>query len=496
MKQKKLFLIISILFSCGLYAQKETANWFFGYDAGLDFINTQTLGGVNNVPTYKAGPVSTLEGCFTVSDKDGNFMFASDGVTIHNSTFSVMDNGSGLKGHWSAVQSGIVVPVPGSSSLYYVITSSATDQVRNGINYNIVDMNENGGLGKVILKNQALDLGGFANTDMYENISVVGHKNNTDYWLVHRGTRYFFVWKITASGFSVPQTFDTGLNQGQHYASNNYNAGMGSIKFSPDGTKVIHCDARSQVYPYLTFADFDAQTGSISNIKSIRSNIVGLYGVEFSPNGECVYIATHPGASSQRGLYITHVDNLVEPSITLTRALASITNVQLAVDGRIYAIATGSRSLWTILDPDDGGTQISTFTNFFPSTGTVGQGLPSFITSFFTFGNIETDPRLPACIDKEISFSVQIASLGTGENKIAKLEWNFGDGSPIVEEPDMSKYIFVQKHTYSKPGKYNLTLTPYKSDGAVLTNKIKTLEVKISRCIMPVNHNVSVMGYN
>jgi len=478
-----------------LYAQKQTANWFFGYNAGLDFMNTQTLNGVSGIPTYQPGPIYTGEGCFSLSDDNGDLLMSSDGVTVYNKSNATMDNGSNLLGHSSAAQSGIVIPVPGNANLYYIVTASAMEGARNGLNYNIIDISQNGGFGKVISKNQALPIAGHSKSDMYENLSVVGHNNGKDYWLIHRDRRWFFVWEVTKDGFSAPQLFDTGVDQGVYTSGTLVRAGMGYITFSPDGKKVIHCDAAERNNSsYITLADFDPATGTVSNIKNIKTNIQSLYGVEFSPSGKYVYIATHGGAGILRGLYIKHVDDLIEPSVTLTRSVADITNVQLAMDGRIYAIASGSRSLWAILDPDDGGTEIKEFSNFFPA-GSISQGLPPFITSFLNVGEIQTNPVVPACINTEITFSVQIGNSGTGENKIARLEWDFGDSSLIVTETDMEQYIFSQKHIYKKPGTYTLTLTPYKGDGSIITDKTKTMEVKIARCILPVNHNISIAGY-
>ncbi|MDR2954516.1 MAG: PKD domain-containing protein [Prevotella sp.] len=500
MKQKILFLsallIITVVVS---KAQKEAAHWYFGTNAGLDFMNTQTLNGVTNVPTFDRGPFATGEGCFAISDKDGNFLFASDGQSVYNKNKTLMDNGSGLLGHNSSAQSGIVIPIPESSDLYYIVTASAMEATRNGLNYNIIDLTYNSGLGSVTLKNKPLP-GIIAKADMYENLSVVGHTNGVDYWLIQRARQYFYVWKVTKDGFSTPLLFDTGVDQGVYTSGTLFRAGMGYIKFSPDGTKVIHMDAAERGNSYITFADFDAATGTVSNIKNVKANIQSLYGVDFSPSGEYVFIATHMGAAvSQKGLYVTHIDDLVEPSVTLTRLETTLSNVQLAMDGRIYG--TSSSSLFAILDPDIGGASpIATFTNFFSSHSAVGgaMGLPPFITSFFNVGEIRTDPQLPVCMGTEITFSIQI-NTGTGQSRITRLEWDFGDNTPVVSETDMSSSNFSLKHTYPKRGTYKLTLTPYKEDNLsneeVVTDKIKTMEVKVASCRLPVNHNTSLMDY-
>ena len=98
------------------------------------------------------------------------------------------------------------------------------------------------------------------------------------------------------------------------------------------------------------------------------------------------------------------------------------------------------------------------------------------------------------CINQTIDFSVQI-NTGTGTNTVAKIVWDFGDGSPKITDNNMSKFYFNQTHSYSKRGAYIVTLTPYKADGTAITDKTQLIQVKISSCRLPVNHNISNMGY-
>ena len=98
-----------------LYAQKESANWYFGELAGLSF-NTN-----NPVPLLN-GKLITSEGCATISDPNGNLLFYTDGVTIWDRRHEVMLNGQGLLGHSSSTESALIIPKPGSKSRFYVFT--------------------------------------------------------------------------------------------------------------------------------------------------------------------------------------------------------------------------------------------------------------------------------------------------------------------------------------------------------------------------------------
>ena len=133
-----LFLLLSAF---GLHAQHKADIWYFGDYAGMDFRNGSPVALTNSA-------MSQYEGCATISDKDGNLLFYTDGMTVWNKNHSIMQNGTGLMGAPSSSQSGIIVPKPGSNNLYYIFTVPfETDP--GGLRYSIVDMTLNGGLGAV-----------------------------------------------------------------------------------------------------------------------------------------------------------------------------------------------------------------------------------------------------------------------------------------------------------------------------------------------------------
>ncbi len=69
-----------------------------------------------------------------------------------------MVNGTGLGGSYTSAQSGIVINYPGSSTKYIAF---AVDQwYRNTLNYAIIDMSLQGGLGEVTEKGTLGDKGG------------------------------------------------------------------------------------------------------------------------------------------------------------------------------------------------------------------------------------------------------------------------------------------------------------------------------------------------
>ena len=76
-------------------AQKQTFNWFFGANAGFDFNSGS--------PVFQPGALNTLEGCASISDKNGQLLFYTDGTTVYNKNHTVMPNGRGLFGGGTGV---------------------------------------------------------------------------------------------------------------------------------------------------------------------------------------------------------------------------------------------------------------------------------------------------------------------------------------------------------------------------------------------------------
>src|SRR5688572_24969841 len=165
--------LILILFVNLLYAQNQSNNWFFGINLGITF-NT------NPPTTITGGQTTSGEGCTSISDSNGNLLFYSDGVTVWDSTHSVMQNGTGLFGDFSSTQSGIILPAPGNNMIYYLVTAPVSTS-NNPLAYSIIDMSLNSGLGAVTIKNIAL-----LDTST-EKVTAVYNQNGGDIWIIAHG---------------------------------------------------------------------------------------------------------------------------------------------------------------------------------------------------------------------------------------------------------------------------------------------------------------------
>jgi len=542
MKQKILFLLFFILFSTMGFAQMENSLWYFGYNAGMDFRDLQTYANatingitgqtVTAVPKFVSGPIYTNEGCFSLCDKDGNFLMASDGSTVYNGPLStdIMENGTGLFGGSSSTQSGAFVPRPGHPNQFYIITGTPTETAPAlGLNYSIVDMSLNSGKGKVIEKNNPLDFGGarlgtsgtgalINRLEAYEGIAVYAHSNGIDYWVVNRTRDKFFTWLITKDGIgpspvSVTQANEDGGTLYQLVTSGAANtAQIMMTKFSIDGTLLansftvglrnVSANTNALLYTYIIVCKFDNSTGVVSDVTS-RGTVPPAdrsqnYGLEFSPNNEylyhCIYPQVNPTAQVWKIPKANFFTTLAGTAV-LSSSVFQASNIGIGPDDRLYCIGNNQRDLVIFENPDEGATNWIKIPDYFSLTNIPRLGLPNFVYSFFGINDIQIAPISP-CREESVTFSIKI-SAGTGPNTVSKIAWDFGDGSTPEEQTiDSNQLLYTKSHTYSKRGTYTLTITPLKSDNSAITDRIQTVNIKVNSCILPVNHNISVMGYH
>ena len=160
-------VVEDLLDGCKVYTSAEvtvcgeqdmrSAVWYFGQNAGYNF---------NDPQQAISGPMVAPEGTSTISDRNGNVLFYTNGETVWNREGIVMPNGTdigGTPGSTSTInstQSAVIVPYPNDETLFYIfITEEVVDQ--DGLNsyimgYAVVDIKEDMGLGDCGHKKQTL----------------------------------------------------------------------------------------------------------------------------------------------------------------------------------------------------------------------------------------------------------------------------------------------------------------------------------------------------
>ncbi len=388
---KNLLILICSLCLYILPAQEQASNWYFGDNAGLNF---DTVTGA--VTPLNNGSLGTVEGCTTISNPDGDLLFYTDGSTVYNANHLPMPNGFGLLGDESSTQSAIVVPKPNDPEIYYIFTVGS-NQNPVGLHYSEVNMTLDGGLGGITnIKNRNL-LRACA-----EKVSaVLKDCESGTIWVISlsdatgnstNAMNSFHAFEVNDMGVSDTAIVSTlGIN---------IQDSRGNLKFSPNGDKLACANSGSGLF----IADFDPQTGLTSNAigLSINGTSPNPYGVEFSPNGELLYVtasndffsggaededpASHSSVLVQ---YDLNAQNIPTSQIVLDDRQLYRGGLQLGPNGKIYRALSftydqGSSFLGVINDPNTLGLGSNYQHDAIALGGRLSrQGLPPFIQSFF-----------------------------------------------------------------------------------------------------------------
>lgn len=439
-----LFLLLGLPTTFSVFGQRDAANWYFGNFAGLDFNS-----GVPQVLTDSS--LDTIEGCSSISDKDtGQLLFYTEGTTIWNRAHEIMLNGEGILGSLSSTQSAVIVPLPGSSSLFYVFT---TDEVQayqnngvgNGINYSVVSMSGGGGLGEVIEKNVPLLPEGS------EKISVVETADGVNFWIVTHFEDRFYAFLLDDTGVAPAIVSPIGPN------IDNFENFRGAMKLSPNGSKlaIAHCITEPSIGGFAYLYDFNNTTGEVTNQVLLSDDLI-YYGVEFSSDSSKLYFSgkTIVPVGEEDSVIIEQYDVTVS-SIPNTRFTISEVEddllsdlagaLQIAMDRKIYYAFPGP-NISVINNPKLQG-DLANFSMESVELGLSSSsfGLPQYIQSFFeSFVTIEG-----RCEDDSTNFIVDTNA------QIIGASWDFGD--PASGADNTSNDINTS-HFYTEPGLYTVTV--------------------------------------
>lgn len=428
MKNKSVILILFCIIINTCYAQKEANIWYFGDSAGVDFSSGSPV-------ALTDGALSALEGCATISDENGNLLFYTQGTTVWNKNHQIMDNGTGLMGHNSSTQSAIIVPRPGSDSLYFVFTVPLMIPTVGEAYYSIIDISANSGFGKVITKNLYL------HSPVTEKITAVSHQNGVDYWVVthERNSNAFCSFLVTSSGVSSTAVVShVGVSHDLPQA--NY---VGYLKISPLGN-YIAC-ALSGTLGLFEILDFDNNTGQVSNPITLF-NYVMPYGLEFSPDESKLYIAQYyPHEIFQVNLNAGSPADIINSTIFVATSSYPIGALQIGIDQKIYVTFQQHDYLGVINNPNELDTACNFVHDAIYLNGKNGMsGLPNFIQSyFFAVISYEND-----CFGDTTFF--EINTLDT----IQSISWDFGD--PFSGSNNTSTSL-KPGHVFTSPGLFTVT---------------------------------------
>lgn len=431
-------LVLLYVITSALHAQKQANIWHFGEGKSIDFSSGE--------PVLQAGSqIFTFEGCASYCDSLGNFLMytngggreplfsGQDGGHIWNRNNEIMYDMQGIQGGgFSSAQSSVIVEAPGQPNVYYVFTmeegefdvgaSAATiaaQPLGRGFRYFTVDMSLNGGLGGVVLADQAVY------SPTYEALCAIRQTNQTDYWILINHTDGIGVYSLTSSGVQL----------------NNVYSAIGPsgtiIKASPDGEKVVFNS---------NLLEFNPSNGQLSNPIQLSTDIAVFTAYEFSHNSRYLYEVSTGNFNISVERFDLNANNILASQeavgtnpIDLNIAAGQM---QLAPDGRIYFVSTklGEIVLHRINCPNTATPSVEQDVFSFP--GEVFNGLPNFPAWIFENNDevtVSLGPENLVLCESDFPYTLD------AQNPGATYLWSNGSTTQTIE--------------VSAPGTYSVTVT-------------------------------------
>ncbi|HPE58293.1 MAG TPA: gliding motility-associated C-terminal domain-containing protein [Bacteroidales bacterium] len=412
-------------------AQGEANIWYFGDYGGLDFNSGAAV-------VIHDGQLTTQEGCSVLCDRHGQLLMYTDGVTIFTKNHTIMQNGMGLYGHSSSTQSAVIAPMPGSLTKFYVFTIDY-GLGTYGMNYSVVDIELNNGLGAVVEKNILINPLGT------ERMTTVIHANKKDFWLITElpETHDFYAYLVSEAGVSNKPVVTTIGDLVKH---------PGCLKASFDGSIILSPKWESESFEIYSF---DNQNGIPFNPISIKG-FDSVYGFEFSPDGTKFYTLSYHFKEIYQFDLSVRTKEYIENSAILVGTSSGNWGgaLQLAPDGKIYVARQiqwniGYPTIGVINYPDLSGLACDFVDNaidLYP--GTVRLGLPSFVLNLFS-ASITYNPD---CFGDSTYFQVQSIY------EIDSIHWDFGDPASGLNNTSTLLNPF---HIFSTPGDFLVSANLY-----------------------------------
>lgn len=423
-----------LFFSSFAMAQdwKRTMNWYFGDKAGLSF--------ATDPPTALTdGAMSTIEGCATMSDTNGNLLFYTNGVTVWNKSHQVMKNGTGLLSNQTYAQAALIVPQPGNDSIYFIFTPG------NYLRYSIVNMNREGGLGEVTDKNINLIISGT------EKLAATHHANRHDVWVATHGVNnnHFIAFLVTAKGvISCPVISAVGsimpLGPEQQL----------EMHFSPSGK--LSCISFWNM-GFVELLKFDNRDGKFSDPIKIVTSPGWISGIIFSPNEKQMLLSARERWI--RSYNLTHMDELSINRDYKTIYTGNDINCQFAYSykNEVFFNWAGKNYLGKIVfsHTDTTITFIDSAVSIAPRKGLY--GMPQFISSYFYYPELDITYRT-GCENDTFFFEGKFTDISPSPF------WNIIRKGISIYSSDQSTFSYVFPDT----GEYLVRLVS-NSDTAVKT---------------------------
>ncbi len=432
-KQAKHCIMITMFLLLGFCMNAQNGRWYFGTNGGMSFTNT-------GVVPLAGSVMNQSEGCASIVDANNNIVMYTNGITIWNGAH--LNQGYTLSGAASTTQSAVIVPIPQTGCRsYYIFTVAAaetnygTTNNRRGLRVSLANVTGVAPNCTVTITAGNLDVntmaGAFPNNLVAEKLCAVSDGSGGYRVLTHGlglyqsysggtfntpintgGEASFYGVHVTAANNTIAalsaslsvNTFPSGQHRSTIIGGGVY-SGQGQMKFNSFGT-MIGCamTGTREVQLY----DFNPGTGAVSNqiLLPTAFTIAGdnlTYGVEFSANGNYMYVSTTFGAIN--GVFQLDVTSNNAATISASKTQVGFAAgsgyyygaLQIGPDDQIYVARPSTNMLDVITSPNQ--LACAYVVNGVTISGTCNLGLPSVLRNSQCEGNLYSDCVCDASTD-------------------------------------------------------------------------------------------------
>ncbi|MBT1699669.1 gliding motility-associated C-terminal domain-containing protein [Fulvivirgaceae bacterium PWU4] len=487
-------LLLMVIASFQVAAQNYAGhNWYFGNSNLAIRFNR-----ADNLPTLlnnKAIPFGTGGSAVATDPVNGNLLFYTDGANIYDATHLLMPAGGGLTANTAGNQPVAIAKAPGQKTQYYVFMNSANYTTGGTVSYRVVDMAL---FGNAVFPRPALGDATGGNvaiaglTGRSEAMITIPHANGEDFWLITHanGAPDYIVTPFTATG---PGTSIAITNLGLIDVAANfaYHPASGRIAVSPqEDTRDIEILRFNNATGALTFGQ------TVLNTAVQSTGPQAIYDVEWSNNGQYLYVSRHGEAGIQADVmqydlssnFSTLTSVLPPPTPPATPIFRSY-GLQMGPDSVIYHLyqaASGGPFLLGALTNTD---TVASEVNYDPSAFTAN---PNFNgTQFSTFAPKDTVKLTVSFTSQGTCSGAPTSFFPTVSPGADSLVWDFGDGS--------GSNAWSPVYAYQDGGAYNVRVRAYlKGDTASFTQTVNITQFDLQLnlvqdttacvCELPVNN--------
>lgn len=426
-------------------------NWAFGNGYQLNFEGTPNV----NSASLNVAPDNTPS---CISDLDGSLLFYSDASLVFDQNGNEMPNGNlGLfKNH------SIIIPAPSSNpGKYYLIRSNTS----TGLDYSVIDMSLNDGLGDVDAEQKEVSFGG--NGGLL--LSAI-KADLSGYWLLvldnengNSNDLNITVYSVNNDGIEAVSEFS------QFYQWVGWYPELDDVAISNDCSLI----AASFKGHYIALFRFDAEDGvvfdPINNSINNNGSFVETTELAFSPSSEILYSVSDGNNLLQYNISSWNASTISSTVTGINVNSNLISDIKLGPDLKMYIFDETNSEIDRLNAPDLMGTdadledavfsEIEGNLSYFPNTVNPLCGLP--LPSF------QLNPQT-VCLGDSAFFSF---GLGASADSV---QWNFGD----INAPDAGSELFNPSYLYTTEGTYEVSA-----------------DVWLSETLFELNSTVNVVPY-